>query len=69
MITPKAAGIAATSSVSATDKAPSSAGSGWDPIEVWRTRVLLPRLEQRALANRKTDTGTSAKVVALRSGS
>lgn len=24
------------------------APGGWDPYEVWRTRVLLPRLEPRA---------------------
>ena len=24
---------------------PKPEGSGWDPFEVWRTRVLLPRLE------------------------
>jgi hypothetical protein len=26
-------------------RAPKSERSGWDPFEVWRTRVLLPRLE------------------------
>lgn len=24
--------------------------TGWDPYEVWRTRVLLPRLEEMAVA-------------------
>jgi hypothetical protein len=24
-------------------------GSGWDPYEVWRTRILLPRLLERSL--------------------
>jgi hypothetical protein len=28
------------------EKAKESAG-GWDPYEVWRTRVLLPRLDAR----------------------
>jgi hypothetical protein len=27
--------------------AESSSGAGWDPYEVWRTRVLLPRLAER----------------------
>jgi hypothetical protein len=26
-------------------RAPQSERPGWDPFEVWRTRVLLPRLE------------------------
>ncbi|HEX5420934.1 MAG TPA: hypothetical protein VFY39_13115 [Gammaproteobacteria bacterium] len=26
---------------------------GWDPYEVWRTRVLLPRLENREAENRE----------------
>lgn len=25
---------------------PETPTAGWDPYEVWRTRVLLPRLEQ-----------------------
>lgn len=25
---------------------PETSTAGWDPYEVWRTRVLLPRLEQ-----------------------
>jgi len=28
---------------------------GWDPYEVWRTRVLLPRLEEQRLADRPAD--------------
>jgi hypothetical protein len=37
--------------VSATDKKP----TGWDPFEVWRTRVLLPRIaESTASTGAKT---------------
>jgi hypothetical protein len=71
MFTPKAAGIAAAPSGSVTKEPANEIGSssGWDPVEVWRTRVLLPRLEQRALAARQTDGGSNSKVVSLRSGS
>jgi hypothetical protein len=31
--------------------------TGWDPYEVWRTRVLLPRLEDRTTS--KTEDTTS----------
>jgi len=27
------------------EAAPEAPGAGWDPYEVWRTRVLQPRLE------------------------
>jgi hypothetical protein len=69
MNTSKAAGIAAGPATSGSEKSgPAGAQSaGWDPIEVWRTRVLLPRLEQKALANRQPDNGTSSKIVVLRS--
>jgi hypothetical protein len=30
-----------------TPKAPRTEQVGWDPFEVWRTRVLLPRLAER----------------------
>jgi hypothetical protein len=31
--------------------------TGWDPVEVWRTRVLAPRLTEQALANREPAAG------------
>ena len=31
------------------------APTGWDPLEVWRTRVLLPRLEQGEGVQQRTD--------------
>ena len=30
--------------------------NGWDPYEVWRTRVLLPRLEEKQLTMERSDT-------------
>jgi hypothetical protein len=49
VINKNAARIAALVAVPATPKAaaPKEATGGWDPYEVWRTRVLLPRLEPR----------------------
>ena len=32
----------------AAETAPGTIHVGWDPYEVWRTRVLLPRLAERA---------------------
>jgi hypothetical protein len=49
----KAAGKAALTLASSTRPAREGAerpASGWDPYEVWRTRVLLPRLEEKQLA-------------------
>ena len=34
---------------------PKVAASGWDPYEVWRTRVLRPRLLERADGHRRND--------------
>jgi hypothetical protein len=34
---------------------PKSAG-GWDPYEVWRTRVLLPRIEDATAAPRAVES-------------
>ena len=33
-----------------------NAAAGWDPYEVWRTRVLLPRVEDAAAAPRAVET-------------
>jgi hypothetical protein len=30
-----------------------SEATGWDPYEVWRTRVLLPRLEDKVAASER----------------
>jgi hypothetical protein len=53
MTSSKAAGKAAltlASSVKPRNEEPKAASAGWDPFEVWRTRVLLPRLEEKQLA-------------------
>jgi hypothetical protein len=34
---------------------------GWDPYEVWRTRVLAPRLEQSA--DNRPETGSKPRLV------
>jgi hypothetical protein len=52
MNTPKAAGLLAVphkahGAKPSPDAVPTPQ-SGWDPYEVWRTRVLQPRLEPRA---------------------
>jgi hypothetical protein len=36
--------------LSAADR-PGVAAKGWDPYEVWRTRVLLPRLAGKTASN------------------
>ncbi len=53
MTSSKAAGKAALTLASSTRPAREGAerpASGWDPYEVWRTRVLLPRLAEKNLA-------------------
>ena len=30
--------------------------TGWDPYEVWRTRVLLPRLQELAVAEQPAES-------------
>jgi hypothetical protein len=38
------------------------ASNGWDPYEVWRTRVLMPRLEPRVIpADRPTAVSSRIK--------
>ena len=37
--------------------------NGWDPYEVWRTRVLLPRLEEKQLAIERNDSPTKPFLV------
>jgi hypothetical protein len=34
---------------------------GWDPYEVWRTRVLAPRVEQ--LADKRPETASKPRLV------
>jgi hypothetical protein len=68
MNTPKAAGRVAVPPKSHDAKPPAAgAGSseaGWDPYEVWRTRVLQPRNEPRAA---ETRAETSPKPFLVRS--
>lgn len=52
-----------TPTVSSTPAAPKPQ-SGWDPFEVWRTRVLLPRLaEERGDKAAVTTPALSVKLV------
>ncbi len=37
--------------------------SGWDPFEVWRTRVLLPRLAEERAEKAATTPALSVKLV------
>jgi hypothetical protein len=37
--------------------------NGWDPYEVWRTRVLLPRLEEKLLVAERNDSPTKPFLV------
>jgi hypothetical protein len=41
---------------SSNGRAPTSERSGWDPFEVWRTRVLLPRLQSDLDQGKPTPT-------------
>lgn len=46
---PQAAGRVPTPiQTSVVDQPPGTSAAGWDPYEVWRTRVLLPRAEEPA---------------------
>ena len=39
------------------------AASGWDPYEVWRTRVLIPRLTEQRIAGQAGDTSKPLQLV------
>lgn len=64
----KAAGVAVLriepSSTKAPDAFPAAKTTGWDPYEVWRTRVLIPRLQDKTAAEL---ADTSTKLPLLRS--
>ena len=47
------------------DTAPVSAG--WDPYEVWVTRVLSPRLASAAVANEDNTSEPGASLIPVRS--
>ncbi len=36
---------------------------GWDPYEVWRTRVLIPRLAEQRVAGQASDTTKPLQLV------
>jgi hypothetical protein len=71
MTMPKAAVSAAVLADSAIEHAHEPAlaesPSGWDPYEVWRTRVLLPRLEEQTVVARGGTT--TVKPFLVRTGS
>jgi hypothetical protein len=41
--------------VDAAPAEPAKTAVGWDPYEVWRTRVLLPRIDDAAAAPHAVD--------------
>ena len=49
---PSPAPVAITAPISETAR---NTAAGWDPYEVWRTRVLLPRVEDDAATPRAVD--------------
>jgi len=51
-----------TSTASSTPAAPKPQ-SGWDPFEVWRTRVLLPRLAEERTDKAAATPALSVKLV------
>lgn len=57
MPAPLQAPLAAPSGNSEPSKAPSA---GWDPYEVWRTRVLLPPVAEPSAKARAVDTELKA---------
>jgi hypothetical protein len=54
--------IAVHSNATVEDPARRSEPQGWDPFEVWRTRILLPRLAEAA-AEHDDPTVTPAQLL------